>query len=152
VDSGISGIRIGDFRNSQVSLNSLFLTFCINVTFCVKLYRIHVYDAHRYSCVLLLRSSGVLSECLRTSIRHKLGIGWSKLLEPIPSGSPGLSLASGFEHPASTLPTRFPTALGIGHGLRYALRYCIRSSIRRCLSMLRNTSDGNELALPATNA
>jgi len=31
--------------------------------------------------------------------------------------SPGLSLASGFEHPASTLPTRFPAALGIGHGL-----------------------------------
>jgi len=31
-------------------------------------------------------------------------------------GSPGLSLASGFEHPASTLPTRFPAALGIGHG------------------------------------
>jgi len=31
--------------------------------------------------------------------------------------SPGLSIASGFEHPASTLPTRFPAALGIGHGL-----------------------------------
>jgi len=30
---------------------------------------------------------------------------------------PGLSLASGFEHPASTLSTRFPAALGIGHGL-----------------------------------
>jgi len=29
---------------------------------------------------------------------------------------PGLSPASGFEHPASTLPTRFPVALGIGHG------------------------------------
>jgi len=32
------------------------------------------------------------------------------------AGSPGLSPASGFEHPASTLPTRFPAALGIGHG------------------------------------
>jgi len=32
-------------------------------------------------------------------------------------GSSGLSPASGFEHPASTLPTRFPAALGIGHGL-----------------------------------
>jgi len=31
-------------------------------------------------------------------------------------GSPGLSLADGFEHPASTLPTLFPAALGIGHG------------------------------------
>jgi len=31
--------------------------------------------------------------------------------------SPGLSLAYGFEHPASTLPTRFPAALGIGHDL-----------------------------------
>jgi len=31
-------------------------------------------------------------------------------------GSPGLSFASGFEHPASTLQTRFPAALGIGHG------------------------------------
>jgi len=30
--------------------------------------------------------------------------------------STGLSPASGFEHPASTLPTRFPAALGIGHG------------------------------------
>jgi len=29
---------------------------------------------------------------------------------------PGLISASGFEHPASTLPTRFPAALGIGHG------------------------------------
>jgi len=28
----------------------------------------------------------------------------------------------------------------------------MRISIRRCLSMLRNTSDGNELAMPATNA
>jgi len=27
-----------------------------------------------------------------------------------------LSPASGCEHPASTLPTRFPAALGIGHG------------------------------------
>jgi len=28
----------------------------------------------------------------------------------------------------------------------------MRISIRRCLSMLRNTSAGNELAVPATNA
>jgi len=28
----------------------------------------------------------------------------------------------------------------------------MRISIRRCLSMLRNTRDGNELALPAINA
>jgi len=28
----------------------------------------------------------------------------------------------------------------------------MRISIRRCLSMLRNTSDGNALAVPATNA
>jgi len=28
----------------------------------------------------------------------------------------------------------------------------MRISIRRCLSMLRNASDGNELAVPATNA
>jgi len=39
-----------------------------------------------------------------------------------------------------------------GTVLRYARSYCIRSSIRRCLSMLHKTSDGNELALPATNA
>jgi len=31
-------------------------------------------------------------------------------------GEPGLISASGFEHPASTLTTRFPVALGIGHG------------------------------------
>jgi len=35
---------------------------------------------------------------------------------PCQVGEPGLSLADGFEHPASTLPTRFPAALGIGHG------------------------------------
>jgi len=65
--------------------------------------------------------------------------------------SPVLSPASGFEHPASTLPTRFPTALGIGHGLPAAY-LMLRISIRRCLSMLRNTSNGNEQALLATNA
>jgi len=32
------------------------------------------------------------------------------------SVSPGLSPGYAFEHPASTLPTRFPVALGIGHG------------------------------------
>jgi len=32
-------------------------------------------------------------------------------------GEPGLIYRYGFEHPASTLPTRFPAALGIGHGL-----------------------------------
>jgi len=36
---------------------------------------------------------------------------------PLPGiGSPGLSTGPAFEHPASTLPTRFPAALGIGHG------------------------------------
>jgi len=54
--------------------------------------------------------------------------------------------------PASTLPTRFPAALGIGHDPALRASLLLRSSIRRCLSMLRNTSDGNELALPATNA
>jgi len=34
---------------------------------------------------------------------------------PRTGSSPGLSPAYGFEHPASTLPTRFPAALGIGH-------------------------------------
>jgi len=39
-----------------------------------------------------------------------------------------------------------------GTVLRYARSYCIRSSTRRCLSMLRDTRGGNELAVPATNA
>jgi len=30
---------------------------------------------------------------------------------------PGLISASGFERPASTLPTRFPAALDIGHSM-----------------------------------
>jgi len=34
---------------------------------------------------------------------------------PCQVGEPGLSPADSFEHPASTLPTRFPAALGIGH-------------------------------------
>jgi len=54
--------------------------------------------------------------CLITDILDDLCYGYK--LEPsiqCQVGSPGLSLASGFEHPASTLPTRFPAALGIGH-------------------------------------
>jgi len=43
------------------------------------------------------------------------GIGASSVTLPS-YWSPGLSPASGFEHPASTLPTRFPAALGIGYG------------------------------------
>jgi len=65
-------------------------------------------------CTILYAS---LSGCLRINIQHELGYR----LELAPGaytsyGSPGLSPASGFEHPASTLPTRFPAALGIGHG------------------------------------
>jgi len=49
--------------------------------------------------------------------RHLADLG-SDLVPKITAryGSPGLSHASGFEHPASTLPTRFPAALGIGYG------------------------------------
>jgi len=57
-----------------------------------------------------------------TRLRCELGIESEQAPLPYQLGSPGLSTASGFEHPASTLPTRFPAALGIGHGLRYALR------------------------------
>jgi len=56
--------------------------------------------------------------------RIQLDIYWltyavipSELSMPAQVWSPGLSPASGFEHPASTLPTRFPAALDIGHGL-----------------------------------
>jgi len=53
------------------------------------------------------------SRCLLTGILADLA---SDLVPKIlPGREPGLSLASGFEHPASTLPTRFPAALGIGH-------------------------------------
>jgi len=87
--------------------------------------------------------------CYRTSIRHKLG----NRLEQAPRAytsyeSPGLSPASGFEHPASTLPTRFPAALGIGYGSALRALLMHRISTRRCLSMLRDTSNGNELAMP----
>jgi len=82
--------------------------------------------------------------------RHRLSSNFwpTRQIGDLEVGEPGLISASGFEHPASTLPTRFPAALDIGTVLRYAPRYCIRSSIRRCLSILRNTSAGNELALP----
>jgi len=60
----------------------------------------------------------------------------------------GLISASGFGHPASTLPTRFPTALGIGHGSAFGLANACALVYDRCLSMLRNTGDGNELAMP----
>jgi len=52
--------------------------------------------------VMSVLESHRLQDVSRTGIRADL--------------SPGLSPASGFEHPASTLPTRFPAALGIGHG------------------------------------
>jgi len=61
-------------------------------------------------------------------------------------------LRYGFEHLASTLPTRFPAALGIGHGSACGLANACALVYVAALSMLRNTSDGNELALPATNA
>jgi len=59
-----------------------------------------VYDTIRVTDTVPLLTYAVIS-FLRSLARYR---------------SPGLSLASGFEHPASTLPTRFPAALGIGHG------------------------------------
>jgi len=52
-----------------------------------------------------------------TRRRAELGIGWSKLLEPIPAIGARAYLRLWLRTPASTLPTRFPAALGIGHGL-----------------------------------
>jgi len=57
-------------------------------------------------------------DCRHVSMTPSAGL----CSDPVPKitcqiESPGLSLASGFEHPASTLPTRFPAALGIGHDL-----------------------------------
>jgi len=88
-----------------IHLNSRVLTLYINVTFLCKLRRINVYAA------LPRRLHDVLNV---TSVELGIGIGANPL--PYQLVSPGLSLASGFEHPASTLPTRFPAALGIGHG------------------------------------
>jgi len=56
-------------------------------------------------------------ERLRTSILADLCIGYR--LEPsilCQVWEPRLISRFGFEHPASTLPTRFPAALGIEHG------------------------------------
>jgi len=58
-------------------------------------------------------------DCMtRISRRHRLiyaGIPASP--NHLSGRGESLSPASGFEHPASTLPTRFPAALGIEHDL-----------------------------------
>jgi len=64
----------------------------------------YVYTSEQDRDYASYRNSGIHLEHLKPSIIARLR-------------SPGLSPASGFEHPASTLPTRFPAALGIGHGL-----------------------------------
>jgi len=68
---------------------------------------------------MLLLCHWFLSTCRYrvATIRH-LGDLCSDLVPKITCqvGEPGLSPAAGSEHPASTLPTRFPAALGIGHG------------------------------------
>jgi len=65
----------------------------------------HVLGMHRFR----MRSNRHLAE-----LGYRLGASSYSLYLAL---KPGLSPASGFEHPASTLPTRFPAALGIGHGL-----------------------------------
>jgi len=55
--------------------------------------------------------------CLRPDIMLTYAVIPLELVSLARYRSPGLSSASGFEHPASTLPTRFPAALGIGHVL-----------------------------------
>jgi len=50
----------------------------------------------------------------RYSSELGIGIGASSVTLPA-DREPGLISRLGFEHPASTLPTRFPAALDIGH-------------------------------------
>jgi len=61
------------------------------------------------TCLLLTRSDG--------DIWLTYAVIPASLVFRARYGEQGLSIASGFEHPASTLPTRFPAALDIGHGL-----------------------------------
>jgi len=51
-----------------------------------------------------------------TRRRAELGYRLEQALEPIPAMEARAYLPLCFEHPASTLPTRFPAALGIVHG------------------------------------
>jgi len=67
----------------------------------------HVSEPHRLQGCVAERS--ILAD-LYKGYRLKPSI-------PCQVGSTSLSPAAGFEHPASTLSTRFPAALGIGHGL-----------------------------------
>jgi len=53
--------------------------------------------------------------------RHLADLASVSFLRSLAGKEQGLSPASGFEHPASTLPTRFPAALGIGHGPAFGL-------------------------------
>jgi len=72
----------------------------------------------RQSCYVTCRFL-IHADCMTCLLYRHLGDLCSDLVPKITCqvGGPGLSLASGFEHPASTLSTRFPAALGIGHGL-----------------------------------
>jgi len=98
------------FLDSRVHLNLHVTHFCINVAFCVN-------------CVELNVDVALTRRLHDTDPMRHLADLSSDLVPKITCwvGEPGLISASGFEHPASTLPTRFPVALGIGHDPAYGL-------------------------------
>jgi len=115
VAQGISGSETVIYGILRFHLIHKFLTFCIMSPSCVN--SVEFMFMVRIGIMrVIIPASSALSGGSRTG-QAELG----SRLEQAPGaytryGSPGLSLASGFEHPASTLPTRFPAALGIGHG------------------------------------
>jgi len=101
-----SEVRIGDLRkisDSRVYMCSLNVHALLEVSDIVMM-SISVHDSCRLHGTY---PSGILADLCSDLGKPKI---------PCQVGEPGLSPASGFEHPASTLPTRFPAALGIGHG------------------------------------
>jgi len=86
----------------------------MSLLMCIRIHDTQFGGVYRFRACAVLETPR-FQECLLTGILADL---CSDLVPKITCqvGSPGLSPASGFEHPASTLSTRFPAALGIGHG------------------------------------
>jgi len=117
------GIRSGGFWLDPEILGvlgspKLMCSNFTNVTFLCKLCRIH-----DHACILppevdvVLMALRMRVDCMtRSDGVILLTYAVISFLRSLPGIGARLISASGFEHPASTLPTRFPEALGIGHG------------------------------------
>jgi len=117
VDLGDLGLDLGIPGIPCFHLNSWVLTFCLNATFLCKF---RLIQCRWWSCAFL--SHIAFRMCLqRTFLLTYAAISAKSLRSLARYGSPAYLPPLASKHPASTLPTRFPAALGIGHDPAFGL-------------------------------